>query len=420
MEDININISYNSGCNRPSFLNRLFDSGLLPPSFQPSHHPSQHPTYHPSHRPYLPLHKEVEMLFENGEYLVPLVVGKEQRHLYAALSTNSPDIVLIDKTCKDSQGQSCLSNQKYGDYDYQNSISCVTVPYNENCKSQNTMKCSKLTNLGKYEHVDTKRIQEDVTEITVCDLLNVTNRYTKMRVAIKIEPKPGMQFSPQPSIIGLSPNNTSGIKYFHVMFDAQKPTITFDDGNKLIIKKPKARLMPIDKSYKEYYTAYTGYVNQITYNGINLSNYLDKKNVPVTFASGNTFNILPTKVFNIVIKNIEKELDKILGGKIILNTQYDVFFRGNNPLSATEVANKQDEINKIPPLILKFKTKSGKIFKWAIRDYITIMKGFVRSMFMPHGANSKTPEFIILGNTGMFGKELSFDSTKSEPIVSIY
>ena len=69
---------------------------------------------------------------------------------------------------------------------------------------------------------------------------------------------------------------------------------------------------------------------------------------------------------------------------------------------------------------MEFKTKSGKIFKWTIRNYITIMGEYVRSMFMPHGANSKTPEFIILGNTGMFGKELSFDSTKSEPIVSIY
>ncbi len=376
MENININISYNN-CDCPSCRNKIF----------PRRHINY--PYHPSS------HQEKVMLFEKGEYLVPLVVGKEQTHLYAALSTNSPDIVLIDKTCTDNQGQTCLSNKKYGEYDYKNSISCVTVPYDEDCKSQNTMKCSKLTNLGKYEHVDDKRIQETVTEITICDYLDITKRYTKMRVAINIEPKDTFSFSSQPSIIGLSPNNTSGIKYFHAMFDAQKPTITFDVVN----KRSKARLMPISKTKEQYFTAYTGYVNNVSYNG----NYLHMNTIPVIFASGNTINYLPSYIFKKLMNLIETELEKIFGGT-----------SNNNPLSTNEVMNKQDMINKMPPLIFEFKTKDGKTFKWTIKGQD------ITTIFKPHDATSKTTEFITLGNTGMLGKELSFDSRNSEPIVTVY
>ncbi len=71
-------------------------------------------------------------------------------------------------------------------------------------------------------------------------------------------------------------------------------------------------------------------------------------------------------------------------------------------------------INKMPPLIFEFKTKDGKTFKWTIKGQD------ITTIFKPHDATSKTTEFITLGNTGMLGKELSFDSRNSEPIVTVY
>lgn len=393
MENININISYKNECNCPS-CTRKKKQPLNPLPLNPL--------------PFQPLRIMRDMLFENGEYLVPLRVGKNPIQIYAVLSTNSPDIVLIDKTCMNDKGNKCITDEKYGQYDYRNSTSCVTVPSEDNVQ----IKCSQMIDLKKYEYVDTKRLQETVTELTIWDWLDITNKYTKMRVAVKIVPKSGLPFSPQPSILGLSPNNISSIKYFHIIFDVNKPTITFDEVKKI----PKANLMAINKSYTEYNTAYTGYVNRTTYNNIDLS----KKITPVIFASGNTINILPTDLFNIVIKNIEIELEKIFGSTIILDTMYDIFKKNNYPLSSNEVENNYNKIENMPSLFFEFKTTNGGIFKWEIRDYITIMGGYVRSMFTPHGVSSNTANFIVLGNTGMFGKELSFDSRKSEPIVSVY
>ncbi len=333
---------------------------------------------------------------ELGEYLMELKIGKSGlvQKVMAILDTGSKDISLISHECHITPVKVMTNGidscqylvKKYGGFNHEKSKSCISVNKKSNCS--NIHKNPVIARYGS----------ETIKEIRFYDYLHLTGRYELMKSALEISLKT-QTAGLVPSIVGLSPNNTSGIRY--IKFDFPVMRINFHRT-----ERPKYQLMPVSNAHSLGINFYMAKVNNISWH--NNSFYSATTGIMAMMDTGTNEILLPSQIYN----RIKIYLSRQLG--IAMD---DAFWRGRFIYLSSKVRMR---LKGMGPLIISFQTHNGQLWHCQIPRMSVFKEKNGQHAFLIDASTPPFNNIIVFGNSGMKNYKISFSTDTGTNLVSVY